>query len=102
MSMDRMQILMNSISEWSTSTLNQNKDTILEKLEEELTELKDSKRSTIEEVYEVVDMFHLLLDYAEKCGIDAETVLLLTERKHSINKQRNWVSVNGVWKHEKE
>jgi phosphoribosyl-ATP pyrophosphohydrolase len=102
MSTARMQTLMQSISEWSTKTFKQDKDTILEKLDEELTELKDSKRCTTEEVYEVVDMFHLLLDYAEKCGIDAETLILLTERKHSINKQRKWVCNNGVWKHEKK
>ena len=118
--MDKLQNLMNDISEWSDATFGdlQRNPAILHHLSKEVKELIDAVekfqecsiqttkyceseslcKSTFDEF---ADCFMLLLDSAHHFGLSADTLIAFTHQKLEINKKRKWgkPDCNGVVEH---
>jgi NTP pyrophosphatase (non-canonical NTP hydrolase) len=112
--MDKLQKLMDDISEWSDKTfeIGQRNPAILYHLIKEIPELIEAINNVqkLKEpdgdcfdklLYEYADCFMLLLDSATHSGISARTLLRYIRKKLNINKRRKWgkPDENGVIEH---
>lgn len=118
--MDKLQSLINEISEWSNETFGygQRNPAILHHLKKEVVELIESiekyqKDNTIHKPYseanillknvwdEYADCIILILDSANNFGLSAERLLYLSKQKLEICKKRKWgePNENGVIEH---
>lgn len=118
--MDKLQELMDDISEWSDKTFGegQRNPAILHHLKKEVPELIAAimyyqERNTIDLPYrkanellkevweEYADCFMLLLDSANNFGLSADRLLHITRQKLEVNKTRKWgkPDCNGVVEH---
>jgi NTP pyrophosphatase (non-canonical NTP hydrolase) len=122
--MDKLQQLMNDISEWSDATFGdgQRNPAIVHHLKKEvdelLAQLKKSEvmrydnsvgigawgRQWSKTLEEYADCFMLLLDSAKHFNMTADDLIKVTKDKLEINKQRKWgkPDANGVVEHIKK
>lgn len=106
--MEKVQKLMDDISEWSNATFGNGQRTIpiAYHLKKEINELiKALEKETSKQVInEFSDCFTLLFDCASHYGLKAHDIWLFCQQKLEINKLRKWgkPDKNGVVEHIKE
>ena len=103
--LDRLEHLRNQISDWSDKTFNngifdhsrslpiskhlvKESKELVETLEKLNSDSTDKSKSVNESVFELADVFMLLLDCASKLGMDSADLISVTEEKLEINKKR--------------
>lgn len=121
MEINKLQLLMNDVRQWSDATFGYGKRTtaIVHHLKQEVVELilalnktyelgcdesvgvGELARQIHETEIEYADCFMLLLDSAHHFGLSAENIVDLTREKLEINKKRKWGNPdeNGVVEH---